>query len=147
VTENLVATSEEIARELETFYRGYIDVFNRQDDRFFDCFAPVYQIVGGDRGLTPVTNDANYRNEFRTRIMKDFKDRGWVRTEIDRVKTWPMAENLGLIVSDVTRRKADNSVMDKLRAIYTVRRADNSWQFITVGAINPPFLGPGEMAR
>jgi hypothetical protein len=142
-----VATSDEIARELESFYRGYIDVFNREDDRFFDCFAPVYEIVSGDRGLVTVTNDANYRNQFRTQIMKDFKARGWVRTEIDRVKIWPMAENLGLIVSDVTRRKADNSIMDQLRAIYTVRRAGSSWQFITVGGITPPFLGPGEMPR
>jgi hypothetical protein len=140
-------TGDEIARELETFYRYYIDVFNREDDRFFDCFAPVYQIVGGDRGLTTVTNDAKYHNEFRNHIMKAFKERGWVRSEIDRLKTWALADNLGMIISDVTRRKADNSVMDQLRAIYTARRAGNSWQFITVGGIMPPFLGPGDLAR
>ena len=143
----MAVTSEEIARELESFYRYYIDVFNREDDRFFDCFAPVYQIVGGERGLTTVTNDANYRNEFRTNIMKAFKERGWVRSEIDRVKAWAMAENLGMIISDVTRYKADNSVMDKLRACYMVRRAGNSWQYLTVGEIKPPYLGPGDVPR
>ena len=142
-----MATSEDIARELENFYRGYMDTFNREDDRFFDCFAPVYEIINGERGLVTVTNDANYRNEFRTRIMKDFKERGWVRTEIDQIKAWAMAENLGMIIADVTRRKADDSIMDQLRAIYTVRRAGDWWQFITVGAIIPPFLGPGEMPR
>jgi hypothetical protein len=45
-----VPTSEEIARELESFYRHYVDVFNREDDRFVAYYAPVFQIVSGDPG-------------------------------------------------------------------------------------------------
>lgn len=140
-------TSEEIARELEAFYRHYIDVFNLEDDGFFACYAPVYQIVSGDRGLITVTNDAKYQAEFRNKIMKEFKERGWVRSEIDQLKTWALADNLGMIISDVTRRKADHSVMDKLRAIYTARRAGNSWQYVLVGEIRAPHLGPGDIPR
>lgn len=50
-------TSEEIARELESFYRHYVDVFNREDDRFFAYYAPVFEIVSGDPEIISVTND------------------------------------------------------------------------------------------
>jgi hypothetical protein len=34
--------SAEIARELESFYRHYVDVFNREDDGFFVSYAPIF---------------------------------------------------------------------------------------------------------
>ena len=79
--------------------------------------------------------------------MKTLKERGWVRSEMDRLKIWPMADNLGMIVSDVTRYKTDNSVLEKLRASYMVRRDGNAWKIVTIGEIKPPFLGPGDLSR
>ena len=43
-------TSEEIARELGSFYRRYVDVFNPADNSFMAYYAPVFQIVSGDPG-------------------------------------------------------------------------------------------------
>jgi hypothetical protein len=37
-----VPMSEEIARELESFYRRYVDVFNRDDNSFMAYYAPVF---------------------------------------------------------------------------------------------------------
>ena len=102
-------TSEEIARELESFYRRYVDVFNREDNSFTAYYAPVFQIVSGDPGIISVTNDAKYWSDF----MKALKQRGWVRSEVDRVKAWALADYLGMIIPDITRRKADNSVLDQ----------------------------------
>ena len=45
--------------------------------------------------------------------------RGWVRSEVDRLKAWALADDLGMIIPDITRRKADNSVLDQMRGIYT----------------------------
>ena len=141
-----MATSEEIARELEGFYRHYIEVFNAEDDRFYDCFAVPYGTVSGERGLTTVANDADHRNGFR-RTMKMLKERGWVRSDIDRIKAWALADNLAMIVSDVTRRKTDNSILEKVRACYLLRRDSNSWKIVTISEIKPPFLGPGDVTR
>jgi hypothetical protein len=138
-----VPTSEEIARELESFYRHYVDVFNREDDRFVAYYAPVFQIVSGAPGIISVTNDARYWSDY----MKALKQRGWVRSEVDRLKAWALADDLGMIIPDITRRKADNSVLDQMRGIYTARRSGNSWQFITLSEIKPPYLGPGDIAR
>jgi hypothetical protein len=139
-------TSEEIARELEIFYRHYIDVFNREDDRFFDCFAQPYAAVSGERGLTTVANETDNRKSFGG-TMTALKKRGWARSGIDRIKAWALAENLGLILSDVTRYQADNSVLEKIRACYMLRRDGASWKIMTISEVKPPYLGPGDIPR
>ena len=106
-------------------------------------YAPVFQIVSGDPGIISVTNDAKYWSDF----MKALKQRGWVRSEVDSLEAWALADDLGMIIPDITRRKADNSVLDQMRGIYTARRSGNSWQFITLAEITPPHLGPGVIAR
>ena len=139
-------TSEEIVRELENFYRHYIDVFNREDDRFFDCFAHPYAAVSGERGLAAVANDAENRKNFG-RTMTTLKQRGWARSDIDSLKTWALADNFGMILSDVTRYKSDGSVLEKLRACYMVRRDAGAWRIMTISEVKPPFLGPGDLSR
>ena len=141
-----MSTAEEIARELETFYRHYIEVFNREDDGFFDCFATPYASVSGSRGLTTVANDADHRSEFR-RTMIALTDRGWARSDIDRIKAWATAENLGMILSDVTRYKTDGSILEKVRACYMVRRGGDGWKIVTISEIKSPFLGPADIPR
>jgi len=139
-------TSEEIARELESFYRHYIDVFNREDEGFFDCFANSRGIVSGERGLVAIANDDAYRNGFR-RTMTALKARGWARSDIDHVEAWALGENLGMILSDVTRYQADNSVLERVRAYYMLRRDGGSWKIVTLSEVKPPFLGPGNIPR
>jgi NTF2-like protein (DUF6841) len=141
-----VATSEEIVRELESFYRHYIDVFNREDPSFYDCFNASYAMLSGERGVTAVNNDENHRNNFR-RTMVTLRQHGWARSGIDRIHAWAMGENLGMIMSDVTRYTADNSVLEKIRACYTLRRDGDAWKIITISEIKPPFLGPGDIPR
>lgn len=139
-------TSEEIARELEGFYRHYIDVFNREDAGFFDCFAHPYAAVSGERGVATVANDDANRKNFGG-VMTALRKRGWKRSGIDSIKAWAMGDNLGMILSDVTRYKTDGSVLEKIRACYMVRRDDSAWKIMTISEIKPPFLGPGDIPR
>ncbi len=141
-----MATSQEIVRELESFYRHYIDVFNREDAGFYDCFAQPYAMVSGERGLAAVANDGDNRKGF-ARTMAALKERGWKRSGIDSIKAWALGESLGMILSDVTRYKADNSVLEKIRACYMVRRDGAAWKIVTISEIKPPFLGPGDVPR
>ena len=141
-----VSTPEEIVHELEIFYRHYIDVFNREDAGFFECFAQPYAMVSGERGLAVVANDADNRKSFG-RTMATLHQSGWVRSGIDSITAWALADNFGMILSDVTRYKADNTVLEKIRAMYMVRRDGGKWKIMTISEIKPPFLGPGGVAR
>ncbi|MGH7843214.1 MAG: DUF6841 family protein [Candidatus Binataceae bacterium] len=140
-------TAVEIGAELESFYRGYIDAFNREDiDHFADCFALPYGWVTGERGLT-VTADEGAHQSFFSRIMIDLKARGWARSAIDRFKTFVFADNLGMIVADYTRYKSDGAVLESGRACYTLRRDGKVWKIVTLSEIKPPFLGPSDIPR
>lgn len=138
-------SASEIVNELQTFYKGYIDAFNREDiDMYTQTFAFPYAFIVGDKGLA-LCNDETAHQRFYTNISINLKERGWARSGIDQVKAWPYAENLAMILADVTRYRADNSVIEKVRATYTVRRDGKNWKIVALSEVKPPFLGPGEV--
>jgi ketosteroid isomerase-like protein len=142
-----MSTTEQICSELETFYRAYIDAFNREDiDAFTDCFSFPYAWITGRQGLGQCASEGDHQRSFG-RIMADLKQRGWVRSGIDQLKTWPLAEDLGMIVMDGARYKADGSVLERVRACYTVRRDAKGWKIVTLSEVKPPFIGPGDIPR
>ena len=137
--------ASEIVNELETFYKGYIDAFNREDiDAFSEAFSYPYAFVTGERGLASCATESDHQRFFG-KIMSDLKSRGWVRSGIDRVKAWPFADNLAMIVADYKRYKADGSILEQGRACYTVRREGKAWKMVTIAEVKPPFLGPGDL--
>jgi uncharacterized NTF2-like protein DUF6841 len=137
--------ASEIVTELETFYKGYIDAFNREDiDAFSEAFSYPYAFVTGERGLASCATESDHQRFFG-KIMSDLKSRGWVRSGIDRVKAWPFADNLAMIVADYKRYKADGSILEQGRACYTVRREGKAWKMVTIAEVKPPFLGPGDL--
>jgi hypothetical protein len=142
-----VTTAKEISQELKAFYNSYIDAFNREDiDLFSQSFAYPYAWITGERGLGQCASEGDHQRGFG-KIMAVLKDRGWVRSGIDRLNTWALAEDLAMILADVTRYKADGSVLERVRACYTVQRDPKGWKIVTLAEVKPPFLGPGDIAR
>ena len=140
-------TTEQICKELEGFYNSYIAAFNREDiDAFTETFAYPYAWITDRHGLSQCASESDHQRSFG-KIMADLKERGWVRSDIDQLQTWPMAEDLAMILADVTRYKADNSVLERVRACYTVRRDTKNWKIVTLSEVRPPFLGPGNLPR
>ena len=142
-----MATSQEITREVEQFYRSYMEVFNRQDiDRYSLYVDLPYALISGDGGLVVCTTEAEHKR-LSAQIFADLKARGWARSDIDRVRISLFAENHALIVSDITRRRADGSVLQKNRFCYTARHNGNSWKMIAYSPVADGFLGPGNFPR
>lgn len=138
-------SADEIAAELESFYRDYIEIFNRQDaDQFVACFAHPYGVVSGGRGLFTIADDEGHRKTF-LRSMTALKQRGWARSVIDTFKGWALAPDLAMIISDVTRYKSDDSVLERVRACYMLHRDAGAWKILTLTEIKPPFTGPGDI--
>jgi ketosteroid isomerase-like protein len=139
--------AEEISRELEAFYQSYIAAFNREDiDAFTESFAYPYAWISGRHGLGQCATESDHQRSFG-KIMADLKERGWVRSGIDQLKAWALAEDLAMILADATRYKADGSILERVRACYTVRRDAKGWKIVTLAEVKPPFLGPGDLPR
>jgi ketosteroid isomerase-like protein len=138
-----MSDTDTIVREVEAFYRAYIDGFNREDtDAFLQSFAYPHALLTGERGLL-VTATASDQRRFHQQTMASLHERGWGRSGIDHLQIWPLADALAMIVADVTRYKKDESVLEKLRACYVARRDAGTWKILTFMEIKPPFTGPG----
>jgi hypothetical protein len=142
-----MTTAEQISQELEGFYTSYIAAFNREDmDAFTESFAYPYAWVTGRHGLSQCATESDHQRSFG-RIMTDLKERGWARSAVDAIKTWALAEDLAMILADVTRHKGDDSILERVRACYTLKRDAKGWKIVVLSEVRPPFLGPGDLAR
>lgn len=142
-----MAETEQLVREIEEFYRGYIDAFNREDiDLYLRMFDLPYVIVSGGRAPTVVADEAA-RQTFYTRMMSGIQSSGWARSDIDLMKAWPLGEKLAMLLSDVTRYKRDGSVLERLRACYTLRSDGKAWKIVVLSEVRAPFAGPGDIPR
>jgi len=147
MTPEFPVTTDQICKELKAFYQSYIAAFNREDiDAFTETFAYPYAWITGGYGLSQCASESDHQRRFG-KIMADLKERGWVRSDVDQLKTWPLAEDLATILADVTRYKADGSVLERVRACYSLRRDSKNWKIVTLSEVKPPFLGPGDLPR
>lgn len=139
--------SDQIVREIEQFYARYIDGFNREDiDLFMQSFDLPFVALSGEHGATVFADEAA-QQRFYTQTMIAIQGRGWARSVVDRLKAWPLANNLATLMADVTRYKKDGSILERLRAFYTLRNDGKSWKIVTLSMASPPFPGPGEIPR
>jgi ketosteroid isomerase-like protein len=138
-----MADTDVIIREVEAFYQAYIDGFNREDaDAFLESFAYPHALLTGGRGML-VTATAADQKRFHQQTMTALHERGWGRSDIDRLQIWPFSDALAMLVADVTRYKKDASVLEKVRACYIARRDRGTWKILAFMEIRPPFSGPG----
>ena len=142
-----MADTDQIVHEIEQFYARYIDGFNREDiDLFMQSFDRPFVVLSGEHGATVFADEAA-QQRFYTQTMIAIQGRGWSRSTIDRLKAWPLANNLATLMADVTRYKKDGSILERLRAFYTLRNDDKAWKIVTLSLANPPFPGPGDVPR
>lgn len=142
-----MSNTQEIARDVETFYRAYMDAFNHQDVGGYSRFMDLpYALISGEGGVVVCATESEHQR-LATQIYADLKARGWVRSDIDRVRVSLFAQNHALIVSDITRRRADGSILQKNRFCYTARHDGRAWKMIVYSPVADGFLGPGNFPR
>ena len=137
--------SKQLVSEIEQFYGRYIDGFNREDiDHFIQSFDLPFVLLSGEHGATVFADEAA-QQRFYTQTMIGVQGRGWGRSAVDQIKVWPHAKNLATLMADVTRYKKDGSILERLRAFYTMRNDGKAWKIVTVSMATPPFSGPGDI--
>jgi hypothetical protein len=116
--------------EVEAAYRHYVEVFNRRDPReIAELYHRPHAHVIGEIGLSIVAVDADQEQWYEF-VMAYLDDQGWDRTKIDKLWIWPLSAALAQLVADVTRYRADGSVLEHVRANYTLCRRDGVWKVV-----------------
>jgi hypothetical protein len=133
--------------DIETAYAAYSAAFNEQNIAGVVRYitAPYVMTIGGNPPMVAPTDEA-VRKQFDG-ALAGMLGRGWSHSTFKIVHVWPMSDNHALLMSDIVRYKADKSVLETGRYLYSMRRAGPSWQITGVTDIAPPYTGPGDTPR
>jgi ketosteroid isomerase-like protein len=132
-----------LIHEAETCYTAYADAFNHEDMAAVCRYiASPYLMVIGAHAPMIAPNDEAVRKQFDG-ALAGMKARGWVRSDFKIVHTWLLSKDHALLMSDIVRYKADKSVLEGGRYIYSIRRAEPVWQITGVTDVAAGFTGPG----
>ncbi len=116
------------ARELKSFYKAYIDIFNRGDPLAVnDCYAHPWNLVTQGRVVTIADKAAGL--SLFSDLFGRLRGEGWAASAIDAIEAYPAGADGGLIIVDYRRVRADGSLLEAGRGCYTMERAAGSWKF------------------
>jgi ketosteroid isomerase-like protein len=132
-----------ITREVEDFYRAFIDGFNREDtDMYLRSFCYPNGMLSGEHGMIVNAKESN-QQRFYQEVTSDIQSRGWDHTGVDKLQVFPLTDATALLVVDITRYKKDDVVLESGRYCYMVRKDGGVWKILTLTVVKPPFTGPG----
>jgi ketosteroid isomerase-like protein len=142
-----VSDEATIVHEIETSYAAYAGAFNDENiDGVVRYISAPYVMTIGANAPMVMDSPEHVRGLFE-RSLAGMKGRGWAKSDFKTVHIWPLSNDHALLMTDIIRYKADGSVLETGRYIYSVRRAAPSWQITGVTDVPPPFMGPGDFAR
>src|SRR4249920_2208352 len=142
VQEVIMADEATLAGEVESFYRAFLDGFNREDtDMYLRSFCYPNGILSGEHGLIINAKESD-QQRFYQEVMSSIQSRGWDHTGATHLQVWPISEGIAFLVADISRYKKDNSILESGRYCYTVRKDKGVWKVMTLTEVKSPFSGP-----
>src|SRR4029078_13340675 len=112
----------------ESFYRAFLDGFNREDtDMYLRSFCYSNGILGGEQGLAINAKESD-QQRFYQEVLSSIQGRGWDHTGGPQLQILPISEVVAFLVADISRYKKDNSILESGRYCYTVRKDRGVWK-------------------
>jgi ketosteroid isomerase-like protein len=114
-------------------YRTYVETFNREDAAGVSQLLAYPAMMGGP-GHPPISMpDAASFERMIAGTFAAFKEKGWVRSQIDSMEAVATAGDNGVLAATFSRYRADGSLLEADRGHYIMTRRDGRWWII--GAI------------
>ena len=131
-----------IVREVEAFYRGYIDSFNREDvDAYLHSFCYPNARMRGAQAMTVHAQESDQLRYYQA-LMAALRQEGWGCSAIvGRLRVAPLTDSTAILVADIIRYRKDNSAIENTRLCYIVGKDAGAWKFLTLTEVKPPFTG------
>jgi hypothetical protein len=124
--------SNAILAELRAFYKDYIDTFNSHDfSAIPKFFSFPWVMITEDAPPFEMKDEQTQQASFE-KTETEIKARGWNRSGVDHLDVFATGVDTGLLISDFTRYRADNSIVESKRAYYIVQRKEGRWKIVTI---------------
>jgi hypothetical protein len=121
---------------IERTYRAYFTVFQMGNAR---AITPYYDIPSafltetGNHILASV-QDAE---QFFERMIYRLRSRGYARSVLTSVQIRSLGADLALLHARGERLKREGDLLERLSALYTMRRIEGTWKIATVTLCDP----------
>ena len=132
-----------IVREVEDFFRGYIEGFNREDrDVYLRSFCYPNAVLRGEHGMTVHASEPDQQRYYEE-LMGAIREEGWHHTCAEQLQVFPLSDTTAILIADITRYGKDAAPIENACLCYTVRKDGRAWKILTLADVKPPFTGPG----
>lgn len=130
-----------IAREVEAFYLGYIEAFNREDiGAYLNSFCYPNAVLRGAQGMAVHATAPDQRRYYQA-LMVAIHAEGWHHTDTGSLQVAPLTETTAMLLVDITRCRKDSTPIEHGRMCYTVRKDGGMWKILTLADVKQPFDG------
>ena len=130
-----------IVREVEAFYLGYIEVFNREDvGAYLNSFSYPNAVLRGPQGMAVHATAAEQQSYYQG-LMAAIRAEGWHHTDAASLQVAPLTETTAMLLADITRCRKDSTLIEHGRMCYTVRKDGGAWRILTMADVKLPFDG------
>lgn len=124
------------AELVEKTYRAYFTVFQMGDPRAITPYfhtPSMFISAAGSHALATV-RDAE---QFFDRLIYSLRSRGYSRSTIDSVQVKMLADDLALVNARAQRFTRTGDLLEKISALYLMRKAAGTWRITTVTMYEP----------
>lgn len=111
-------------------YRNYVETFNTGDGAAVARLMGYPVMVGGS-GHSPGTipDEAAYQHMIEN-TFEHFREKGWVRSQIDRLEAVAAGGDTGVVSAHFSRYRADGTMIENGSGHYVTRRIDGNWKIV-----------------
>ena len=122
---------------IERTYRAYFTVFQMGNPRAITPYYHLPSVFLSSAG-TFVLAGQQEAEQFFDRLIYGLRSRGYVRSVLTSVHVKQVADDIALVNAVGERYKADGNLLEKLSALYTMRKSDDStWRISTALMYDP----------
>jgi hypothetical protein len=124
------------AELVEKTYRAYFTVFQMGDPRAITPYFHTPSLFISAAG-THALNTVREAEQFFDRLIYGLRNRGYARSVLDYVQVKMLADDLALVNARADRFQRTGELLEKISALYTMRKTTGTWRIATVTMYEP----------
>jgi len=129
-------TSASETELIERTYRAYFTVFQMGNPRAITPYYQVPSLVLTQTG-THVLGSVQEAEQFFDRLIYNLRSRGYARSVVTGVQVKQLSDDLALVSARGERFTREGDLFERISAVYTMRKADDTWRIATAAMCDP----------
>lgn len=124
------------AELVEKTYRAYFTVFQIGDPRAITPYFHTPSLFISAAGIHAL-NNVREAEQFFDRLIYGLRTRGYSRSTLSYVQVKMVADDLALVNARAERFTRTGDLLEKISALYIMRKATGTWRIATVTMYEP----------